>query len=247
MKDPTQSSCVGIVSMDIAAGSWPALMTQGQDQRHARPTCHFANGRGIVGGTWSGHLPLEMSVQVKRAQGPRRVFPREFLAVERMVVVHGKNHAVAQRRAAVGPGAWLSAGLPQHLAAQTHAVDLSSHVLEDHRLLVWEQGQKVPHGHVRLKGPQDLSVAGVQGGHQVICCAHARRLTAIPGRKDHALMHHGKSVVLANSLGSIGEPHGFAGLHAHRAHGTAGVTGEDRALINGWGVHEIRRKHVHFP
>ena len=27
----------------ILVPAWPALMTQGQDQRHARPTCHFAS------------------------------------------------------------------------------------------------------------------------------------------------------------------------------------------------------------
>jgi len=33
--------------------------------------------------------------------------------------LRARRHAVAQRRAAVGPGALLAAGLPQHLAAQT--------------------------------------------------------------------------------------------------------------------------------
>ena len=36
-------------------------------------------------------LPPEMSVHVKGAQSTRRVFPWEFFAIERMVVVHGKN------------------------------------------------------------------------------------------------------------------------------------------------------------
>lgn len=33
----------------------------------------------------------------------------------------------------------------------------------DVTILVREQGQKVPHWHVRFEGPENLSVAGVQG------------------------------------------------------------------------------------
>mmetsp|Transcript_133824 Transcript_133824/g.317175 ORF Transcript_133824/g.317175 Transcript_133824/m.317175 type:complete len:290 (+) Transcript_133824:328-1197(+) len=248
MEDPAQGPRVSVVGVDVAGGALQHLLAQWHHHRKAAPSRQLANCRGVVRRPRRSDLPPQGAVpQVIGAQRARRVGVSR--GVRWPVVVHRVHHAIGtQGGAAIGPAAIVAWRLPNLPAVQAQAIHSAGQVLEDKRLLVREQGQEVPHRHVRGIGPQNLASTGVQSPNFLVCAIfHWSWIPVVRSGENHPGVSHAKAVVLAHRLGHLRMPKFLACAHLQRSNASQGVSGIDRSLVDGRSIHEVRRQRNVLP